>query len=272
MAAFYPPARRPKPPATLQNAHDLTIANKTRRGVHDGSKRWVTGCPPDAAVRFTLGGVLMSMQHEPGARSEAGAVATRAAEETKGVATTAMEGTREVATQAADQMSSVVGQAKEQIQTLVGDTRTEVQQQAETQAAKAAEGLRSLSQQFGALAEGRTADAPQLQQYLTTAQSRLSDAATRVEARGPQGLLDDLASFARRRPGMFLLCAAGAGFAAGRLVRTGAMTQTGNGDGQRNQFATYAPPAAPIPSAVAAGSMAAPRPVGAGASIPGVAP
>jgi hypothetical protein len=270
MAAFYPRGWPPKPLATLQNAHVVTIVDKSRCAVHDGSKRWVTGWPPDAAVRFNVGGVLMSMQHdEPGARSASGAVATRAAEESKGVATTAMEGTREVATQAADQMSSVVGQAKDQFHTLVGDTRAEVQQQAETQAARAAEGLRNLSHQFGALAEGRTEEAPQLQQYLTTAHHRLSDVATRVEERGPQGLLDDLASFARRRPGMFLLCAAGAGFAAGRLVRTGAMSQSGNGHGQSTQRATYAPP---VPSAVAAGSMSAPPPVGVGASIHGVAP
>lgn len=210
----------------------------------------------------------MSMQHdEAGARSEPGAVATRAAEETKGVATTAMQGTRGVATEAADQMSSVVGQAKEQMQSLMGDTRAEALQQAETQAAKAAEGLRSLSQQFAAVAQGRIEEAPQLQQYLSTAQQRLSAAATRLEERGPQGLLDDLASFARRRPGMFLLCAAGAGFAAGRLVRTGAVSQSGTdtGNGQRSQFATYAPPVVGEPS------MSAPLPVGA-APIQGFAP
>jgi ElaB/YqjD/DUF883 family membrane-anchored ribosome-binding protein len=199
----------------------------------------------------------MSMQHDqPGARSGAGAVATRAAEETRGVATTAMEGSREVATEAADELSSVVGQAKDQIHTLVEDTRAEVQQQADAQATRAADGLRNLSHQFGALAEGRTEEAPQLQQYLMTAQHRLSDVATRVEQRGPEGLLEDLSSFARRRPGMFLLCAAGAGFAAGRLVRSGAMSQGGNGHRQPDRFDPYSP------SMVASGVVST-RPVGA---------
>jgi hypothetical protein len=68
---------------------------------------------------------------------------------------------------------------------------------------------------------------------------------------------------------MFLLCAAGAGFAAGRLVRTGAVSQSasgnGDGDGQRSQFGAYAPPMVGEPS------MSAPLPVGA-APIQGVAP
>jgi hypothetical protein len=201
----------------------------------------------------------MSMQ-QSGAGSGAGAVATRAAEETKGVASTAVEGTRDVASEAAGQVSTVVGSAKEQINTLVGDTRTQVQQQAETQAGRAAEGLRNLSQQFGALAEGRTSEAPQLQQYLSSAQQRLSDVATRVETRGPQGLMEDLTSYARRRPGMFLLAAVGAGFAAGRLMRTGALGSSGSGDGQgqATAAATYTPSMAGI------GSMPAADPIGAG--------
>jgi hypothetical protein len=201
----------------------------------------------------------MSMQ-QSGAGSEAGAVATRAAEETKGVASTAMEGTREVASEAAGQVSTVVGSAKDQIHVLVDDTRTQVQQQAETQASRAAEGLRNLSQQFGALADGRTSEAPQLQQYLSSAQQRLSDVATRVETRGPQGLMEDLTSFARRKPGMFLLAAAGAGFAAGRLLRSGALSSSGGDGGQSRSTDTgmY------MPSTAGIGAMPAPDPIGAG--------
>jgi len=203
----------------------------------------------------------MSMQHDQsGAGSDAGAVASRAAEETKGVASTAAEGTREVASEAAGQVSAVVGSAKDQIHTLVGDTRTQVQQQAETQATRAAEGLRNLSQQFGALAEGRTSEAPQLQQYLSSAQQRLSDVASRVETRGPQGVMEDLTAFARRRPGVFLLAAAGAGFAAGRLLRSGALSSSGGDDQSQSspQTASYTPSMAGI------GSMPAPDPIGAG--------
>jgi hypothetical protein len=44
-------------------------------------------------------------------------------------------------------------------------------------------------------------------------------AADYLEDRGPEGLLDDVQEFARRKPGTFLLIAAAAGFAVGRLGR-----------------------------------------------------
>jgi hypothetical protein len=40
-----------------------------------------------------------------------------------------------------------------------------------------------------------------------------------MDQRGVEGVLDDVRSFARRRPGVFLLGAGIAGFAVGRLVR-----------------------------------------------------
>ena len=46
-------------------------------------------------------------------------------------------------------------------------------------------------------------------------------AADYLEDRGPEGLLDDVQEFARRKPGTFLLIAAAAGFAIGRLGRAG---------------------------------------------------
>ena len=88
---------------------------------------------------------------------------------------------REVVAEATGEISSVVGQAKDQMQTLMTDARTEIQQQADTRAAQAADGLRRLSWQFGAVAEGRPTDAPQLVEYMTTAQHRLSNAAERLE-------------------------------------------------------------------------------------------
>ena len=55
--------------------------------------------------------------------------------------------------------------------------------------------------------------------------------ANRLEMSGPQGLVDDVSSFARRRPGAFLLAAGVAGFAVGRIARAGAAVAH---DGQSN--------------------------------------
>jgi hypothetical protein len=69
------------------------------------------------------------------------------------------------------------------------------------------------------LAEGRPEEAGQLSAYAQKAAGKVTDVAERVEARGVEGALDDMKSFARRRPGVFLLGAGIAGFATGRLLR-----------------------------------------------------
>jgi hypothetical protein len=50
-----------------------------------------------------------------------------------------------------------------------------------------------------------------------------------MEQGGPEGVIQDVAGFARRRPGMFLAGAAGIGFVVGRLVRAGAANHSENG-------------------------------------------
>jgi hypothetical protein len=64
-----------------------------------------------------------------------------------------------------------------------------------------------------------------------------------MEQGGPQGVLDDVSRFARRRPGMFLAGAAGIGFVVGRLVRAGVASQE---DGDQSTPTAYpAPPNGP---------------------------
>ena len=55
--------------------------------------------------------------------------------------------------------------------------------------------------------------------------ARVSAIADRLETGGPQGLLDDVTDFARRRPIVFLAAAGGAGFVVGRLARAGRAVQ-----------------------------------------------
>jgi hypothetical protein len=94
--------------------------------------------------------------------------------------------------------------------------------QADAKSRQATSALRTMSDQLSALAEGRTSEAGPLADYLQEARGKVSALASRVESGGPQGVLDDITGFARRRPALFLLGAAGAGFAIGRIVRSGA--------------------------------------------------
>ncbi len=152
-------------------------------------------------------------------KSSVARVAETAGSEASNVAATAAEGAREVAGEASTQTKAVVSQAKQQVDSLITQTREEVRQQAENRSAQAAGGLRTLSEQVAALAEGRPDSAGSLPRYLEDAQEHVRGLASRLEQGGPQGVVDDVTRFARRRPGLFLAGALGAGFVVGRVVR-----------------------------------------------------
>jgi hypothetical protein len=91
--------------------------------------------------------------------------------------------------------------------------------------------------------------------------------AERLESGGLEGALSDLQTFARRRPGVFLLGAAATGFAVGRLLRgaqaanaDGGSSQVGNGSDLRlgrvdGPLATSSD-LGPAPSSVVGGDVA----------------
>ena len=81
------------------------------------------------------------------------------------------------------------------------------------------------------LADGNTEQAGDLQRYARDLGDRLGGVAGRMQDRGLDGMVDDVQDFARRRPGLFLAAAAGAGFAAGRLFRGAKADAESSGDG-----------------------------------------
>ncbi len=106
-------------------------------------------------------------------KSSVARVAETAGSEASNVAATAAEGAREVAGEASMQTKAVVSQAKQQVDSLITQTREEVRQQAENRSAQAAGGLRTLSEQVAALAEGRPDSAGSLPRYLEDAQEHV---------------------------------------------------------------------------------------------------
>jgi len=152
----------------------------------------------------------------------AGGAAQAVADKAPEVAQRAAAHAKDVASEATDQAKAVVGQAKDHVQNLVGQARTELAGQADGRTQQAAAGLQSLSGQLAALRDGRPHDAGALTAYLGEAEQRVSGLADRLQRGGAQGALDDLAGFARRRPGMFLAGAVGIGFLVGRVARSGA--------------------------------------------------
>ncbi|MET0911352.1 MAG: hypothetical protein ABWZ99_17945 [Ilumatobacteraceae bacterium] len=154
-------------------------------------------------------------------RSKPAQVADQATTAAADVASTATSSAKDVAGEAATQAKVVAGEAKRQIGNVVDQTRSELSQQAEQRTSQAVGGLRTLSDQVAALADGRPGDAGPLAGFLDEAKAKVSTFADRLDEGGPQGLLDDVTSFARRRPVVFLAAAGAAGFLVGRLARAG---------------------------------------------------
>jgi hypothetical protein len=155
-------------------------------------------------------------------------VADAAKSEASNVASTAAGGASDVASEAGTQAKAVAGEAKEQLDRLVSESRQELRQQAEQRNSQAVGQLRTLSEQLGALLQGRPEAAGPLASSAGDVQYQIRRLAARMEQGGPQGLVDDVTGFARRRPGAFLAGAAGFGFVVGRLVRAGAANQNDN--------------------------------------------
>jgi hypothetical protein len=155
-------------------------------------------------------------------------LADRAGEEAVNVAETATEGISDVADEVRTQAKAVAGQARQQIDGFVDQARDEIRQQAEQRNDQAAGQLRTLSERITALAEGRPEGAGPLVGLLHDAEDQVRRLAGRLEQRGPQGVMDDVSTFARRRPGMFIAAAVGVGLLVGRAVRAGSSNQQTN--------------------------------------------
>ena len=118
-----------------------------------------------------------------------------------------------------EQAGEVGHEMSAQGQRVVADVKEKLHEQSERESEKVASSLRTFSDEARALAEGRPQEAGPLAEYAERAAGKVAELADRMEQRGIEGALDDVRAFARRRPGVFLLGAGIAGFAAGRLVR-----------------------------------------------------
>ena len=174
----------------------------------------------------------------PAAKEQAKEVAGTAAAKTGEVAGTAAEGARQVASEATRQAGELTKEATTQARNLLSETTGQVRDHAGQQAQRAASGLRSVSEQVRALSDGRPEEAGKAGEYARQASDKLQQVAQRLDEGGLEGLLEDLQGFARRRPGLFLIGAAAAGFAVGRVVRG---AQAASGDDGQSGAATGSP-------------------------------
>ncbi len=140
------------------------------------------------------------------------------------VADDARRAGHDVAETVKDEASRVTSEAAEQTKRLLGEARTELQRQASTQQHRAAEGIRTVGSELRQMANsseehGLAAD------VVGQVAARVTSAANWLDSREPGSIIDEVKSFARRRPGLFIVLALGAGVVAGRLAK--ALTDSG---------------------------------------------
>jgi hypothetical protein len=131
-------------------------------------------------------------------KDEAAAVAGHAAGEAKNVAQTAKV-----------EAANVASEVKASTRDLLHQAKADLTDQ----------GIRTISSQLHTMADA--SDQPGIAaDLIRQAAERSQSVASWLENRDPGSLLEEVKSFARQRPGTFLLVAAGAGMLAGRLGRS----------------------------------------------------
>lgn len=156
-----------------------------------------------------------------GASSGSAGASTRdvAKDEARGVAQDAAEGARSTAATAKDQAGQVAGEAASQVKQLTEQARQELTNQGSAQKERATGGLRSLADELSGLVSGEAPSSGMVRDLAQEAADRVRSTADWLETHEPSDVLREVRGFASRRPGVFLLSAAAAGFLGGRLTR-----------------------------------------------------
>ncbi|MCW2646505.1 MAG: hypothetical protein JWP07_2614 [Pseudonocardiales bacterium] len=143
----------------------------------------------------------------------------------------------EVAQTATEKAKDVAHETSKQARDLVGEARAQVRQQAGTQHRNLVDNLRSLGDELGGMTAG-SEQSGVATEAVGQIRDRVHGAADWLERREPGDLVDELRSFARRRPGAFLLGAVAVGVVAGRLTRGVVAVHADDATATKSEFAS----------------------------------
>ncbi|WP_157157170.1 hypothetical protein [Diaminobutyricimonas sp. LJ205] len=124
-----------------------------------------------------------------------------------------------VAGVAKEEGKRVAGEISDQARQLYDQTRGELKDQAASQQQRVAGGLRNIGDDLVQMRDGSPPSEGMARDLVTQASERVSAIADWLEAREPGDLVNEVKSFARRRPGVYIAAAVGVGLLAGRLTR-----------------------------------------------------
>jgi hypothetical protein len=135
------------------------------------------------------------------------------------VASEATAAAKDVAQTAKTEASNVAAEVKTNARDLLQQAKSDLTSQAGTQQQKVADGIRSISSELRTMADASN-QAGVASDLIREAADRSQSVASWLDGRDPASLITEIKSFARQRPGTFLLLAAGAGVLAGRLTKS----------------------------------------------------
>jgi hypothetical protein len=163
--------------------------------------------PPTAAVQ---GGLSSN-----GADASATEVAKQ---QVADVADTAKQAGAQVADTVKEQAGQVTAEAKDQAKQLLAQAQSELTEQAAATQQRVAEGLHALADELSGMARNSEQDGVATD-LARQAADKARQTAGWLADRDPGSLLNEVRSFARKKPGTYLAIALGAGVLAGRLTR-----------------------------------------------------
>lgn len=151
------------------------------------------------------------------------AKAKHAADEAQGqaqaVAQDAKVKAKDLAGTAQQELGQVKDEAMDQVKSLAGSVQDQMGSQAQVQQERLAGQARTYADDLHRLVSGEQPQNDAVRQAVASVADRAEALTQRLETASPQELLQDVRSFAARRPGTFLAVALGAGLVAGRLTR-----------------------------------------------------
>lgn len=155
--------------------------------------------------------------HDPAPQAQASTTGV-ARDQAANVGRSASEAGSQVAQTATEQAQVVMAEATQQARDLLGEAGGQAREQAAAQQQKAARQLRTVADELAEMADksGQSGLAAEVARQTA---GRMHGAASWLEQREPADLVQAVRDFARRRPGTFLVGAAVAGLAVGRLTR-----------------------------------------------------
>jgi hypothetical protein len=136
----------------------------------------------------------------------------------QGTAATAADQGKHLGGVAAEEAQNVAGDVAEQLRSLLDDTVQQVSEQSSVQRDRLVELLKGLSHDLHQMADASNGSGL-AGQLVRGGAERAQAVSSRLDGREPSELVDEVRSFARRKPGVFLAGALVAGVVAGRFAR-----------------------------------------------------